>query len=1060
MTSIISRLASLSAVIISAAACSIHELDIPEPVDTGSHSAVRIEVVPSIQGMDEVQTKSSVTSGESAVKDINIFFYHNGLLVASDYVVTPSVASFTLNEGIEYNVYALANVGKVTPADKESDFIKYRMTVGSAGFVGTMNSGGIPMAWQKSGYTVSRSVTQLPVALVRLVSKIRFKVDMDALAGLKVTSIRLCNGAGAVTPFTMNGHGGSKITAASESISGDYASASDLNTINNGGQIYFYALENCQGTLLSGNKDPWRKTPENISVANLCTYLEVDCEFQAGFALTGTITYRVYLGQDNCTNFDIIRNVDMGVTLCLTKNLDNVSWKIDPDVDYNGSLGDAWIEQGMHSMDDLYVGETVQWGLSINQYLEDFLGQGLEGCRLVARMGDAVNSNLKFGNIIYSGGDYFCDMKCLAATDFPCSLWLVDSDGNYITDFALENDEIDCYEPLLKEGDGSRRRPGESIVAPQSYTAPLVNGSNGMVYLYLTDSHGDNLNAEARYGQYGFDLSLFDRVGMSVSASDAVKAKVSSSAANYIAGTYSLAGVSRGSSMDNGPAFTCQIKSSNSGTNSTLNDALSRVYHMEDHHDGDNHIANLSFSLPNTGSATAKADFGIVKPKFFFGSADTFPSSQGFAYTGMAYIGVYNPSKIDYHVDAFYVGKRRSSTDNTVISGTTQINYLIGGSTPAYLTPRAVRVVAFPYFGDRAYADLKHTATSMVADAVIDGLQCRVYNIDPANGVQTLSEMDGNRGYVRGEVGITTLGGVDLYYDYQDLNGAFVRSDGSVGTSATYNYVWGDDTYGYRGTGWYTGTGMHTPVYANKDGNVASSSGYSGANLYNIMRESPVQFSLTWNATAKCPELRMSGNTFGAKFKVLVGMVFTASCSARNNTTASWSTYTYKMAVPDAFSTTTSYTFSLTGESGMVSLPNYVTVESYFASMNKNYWHEHCTNAINLKSNRFSELAMPVQVDYYVTIMVENDGLWVPISASRTDPSYSVTTSAYTFYSNTARGTYADTSSMTNPDGSSRGSDSSVSSQASRYSDYTRATGSYKVTFNYLHQYNWNWYNR
>ena len=39
----------------------------------------------------------------------------------------------------------------------------------------------------------------------------------------------------------------------------------------------------------------------------------------------------------------------MDVTLCLTKNLDTVSWKIDPDVNYNGTLGEAWIEQGFHS---------------------------------------------------------------------------------------------------------------------------------------------------------------------------------------------------------------------------------------------------------------------------------------------------------------------------------------------------------------------------------------------------------------------------------------------------------------------------------------------------------------------------------------------------------------------------------------------------------------------------------------------------------------------------------------------------------------------------------------
>ena len=1058
MRSIISRLAALSTVIISVVSCSLDELDIPEHVDSGSHSEVRIEVVPSIQGMDEVQTKSSVTSGESAVKDINIFFYHNGLLVASDYVVTPSVASFTLNEGLEYNVYALANVGRVAPVDRETDFIKYKMTIGSSGFVGSMNSGGIPMAWQRSGYTVSKSVTQLPVVLVRLVSKIRFKVDMDALAGLKVTSIRLCNGAGAVTPFTMNGHGGSKITAASESINGDYASSSDLNTINNGGQIYFYALENCQGTLLSGNKDPWKKTPENISVANLCTYLEVNCEFQAGFALVGTITYRVYLGQDNCTNFDIIRNVDMGVTLCLTKNLDNVSWKIDPDVDYNGSLVSARIEQGMHSMDNLYVGETVQWGLSINEYLEDFLGKGLPGCRLVAVLNDRENTSLRFGSIVYSAGDYFCDMKCFAETEEPNSMLLLDKDGNVITDIRLENNYIECFEPSLLEGDGAVKRPTDRIIAPQSHTCPVVNGADSKVYLYLTDYAGRNLNVPKSQGQYGFDISLFDRLGMSVAASDGAKSLVSSSAADLLAKSFSLQGISQGTNQNGGPAFTCTIRSTNAGSNATLNDALSRVYHMTDHHDGENYIANLNFSAPNTGTVTAKADFGIIKPKFYLADASTFQPSNGYTMFGTTYVCAYNPSYIDYWADVIYVGRRKASTTSSIIDGTSLINFR-SNTDPGYYLPMATRTIAYPILADCSSAALQHTSAS-AKGIVIEGNTCNVFIMDRTGGVSKLSEKDGNKAYMRAEVGIRTMGGRDVYYDYEDLNGTFVKSDGSIGTSAAYNYTWGDDTYSYRGCGWYTGEGMKTVVNANKDSNVASLSGYTGSNVYNLMIRKPVEFEVSWNSTSKCPEVSMTGNTFGATFKVYVGMVYTSSCTTANNTGSSSTKHTYSVTVPAKSTTVPYYEYRMTGESSSASLPSYVTVEGQFSTINKNYWHEHCTNAINLKSNRFSQMAMPESVEYVLTIVVEDVNLWVPVQIRKTEPSSAITASSiYTFYSNTARGTYADTSSMTNPDGSSRGSDSNVSSQAAKYSDYTRATASYRVKFSTLHDTYWNWYN-
>ena len=331
----------MAATLAAISSCTMHEMDIPG-IGEGEET-VKVQVVPSIRGLEDVTTRSSVTSGESAVNDINIFFYRDGLLAASEYITTPSVATFLLAKDVPYNVYAVANAGRIDPISKESDMLSYRMSLGSSGFVGTLNGLGVPMVWSREGYTPSGSLAQLPVSLVRLVSKIRFRIDTDALAGLRVTAVRLCNGAAAVTPFRMNGHGGSKVTSASEVTTGDYASDSDLQSLNAGGEVYFYALENCQGTLLPGNTDPWKKIPSSISVADLCTYLEVDCEFQSGFALAGTITYRIYLGQDNCSNFDIIRNVDMGVALCLTRNLDNVSWKIDPDVDYNGSLCSAYV---------------------------------------------------------------------------------------------------------------------------------------------------------------------------------------------------------------------------------------------------------------------------------------------------------------------------------------------------------------------------------------------------------------------------------------------------------------------------------------------------------------------------------------------------------------------------------------------------------------------------------------------------------------------------------------------------------------------------------------------
>lgn len=1050
------KLAALVAVILSAVSCTGLLETEPSGPEVGQEK-IKLTVVPSIKGL-EPATKSSITSGEESVKDINIYFYHDGKLVTSGYYTLPGVVTFLLNEGIEFNVYAIANAGRIAAEDKETDFLKYRYEIDSRGYVAQMNGDGFPLVWKKEGFTLSKTTPQLNITLTRLVSKIRFSVEKDALAGLKITSVRLFNGAGAVTPFIDNGHGGSKVTKATETVDGDYASTSDLQKLNSGDQVCFYALENCQGTLLTGNKDPWKKTPENISAADLCTYLEVGCEFQTGFALNGTIVYRVYLGQDNCTNFDIIRNVDMGVTLCLTKNLDNVSWKIDPDVNYNGSLGEAWIEQGFHSMDNLYVGETVKLGLYFNEYLEDFLGKGLNGCRLAVVMEDEINPDFKFGDLVYSSGDYFCDMKCYEKTSYPCELWLVDRDGNMITDISLENGEIDSYEPYLTVGDGAVKRPADKITAPQHNTCPIVNGTDDKVYLYLTDYRGSNLNVPQSQGQYGFDLSLFERLAMRVSTSEPAAAKLSSAASDVLAKSYILQGINQGTNQNGGPAFTCTIRNTNAGTNATLNDAFSKVYHMTDYHDGGNYIADLYFSAEKTNPTMAMADFGIVKPKFYLADRSTFQPSNGYSINGTNFVCAYNPSKIDYWADVIYVGRRKASTTSSKIDGTSLINFRSGATNPSYYIPTAVRTYAYPYIADCSSAVLKHTAPT-ARDIVIEGKPCMVYATDMVGSVAQLSETDGNKDFMRAEVGIRSMGGRDIDYDYEDLNGAFVKMDGSIGTSAEYDYVWGDNTYSYRGCGWYTGDGMKTTINANKDVNIASVANYTGANVYSLMMRKPVKFTITWDTASKCPVVNMTGNTYGTQFKVYVGLVYTSSCTTANNTSASSSTHTYTVNVPEKNTTVPSYVYNLSGESASANLPNYVTLESKFAQINKTYWHENCTNAINLKSNRFSQLAMPESIEYAITITVDDKDLWVPVDITATAPTGSIQTIAYTFFTHTARGTYADTSSMTNPDGSSRGSDSNVSSQAAKYGDYSSTTGSYKVKFTILHDQYWNWYN-
>ena len=1046
----------MAATLAAISSCTMHEMDIPG-IGEGEET-VKVQVVPSIRGLEDVTTRSSVTSGESAVNDINIFFYRDGLLAASEYITTPSVATFLLAKNVPYNVYAVANAGRIDPISKESDMLSYRMSLGSSGFVGTLNGLGVPMVWSREGYTPSGSLAQLPVSLVRLVSKIRFRIDTDALAGLRVTAVRLCNGAAAVTPFRMNGHGGSKVTSASEVTTGDYASDSDLQSLNAGGEVYFYALENCQGTLLPGNTDPWKKIPSSISVADLCTYLEVDCEFQSGFALAGTITYRIYLGQDNCSNFDIIRNVDMGVALCLTRNLDNVSWKIDPDVDYNGSLCSAYVEQGLHGLDNIYVGETSLMCLSINSYLEDFIGEGLPGHSLAVFGADGKNSpDFQLGTIMYSAGDYFCEIKCIDATQSSNTLCLVDADRNIVTDFTLEDGALLAHYPKMVIGDGYQVRPGDAVSEPQCYPYPLVNGREDKLYIYLTDSEGNNLNCMEDWGQYGFDLSLFMPIGTRITPTDQMTA-TAGSVSERIASTCFSGNVALGTGMNDGPSAVLTLRMSNTGSSSSINSALSLGYHLDGYHSGMNTPFTVTLSSAKAESVSYYADYDIVKPTFYLGSGDTFPQNLGWNLGGETYIVSCNPSYIDLLCDVYFVGKLRSTTISPVLSNAAPLLFQKGGNSAFSYVPGSRTTIEQPYFCDGCSMTLKNTSGT---PATIDGKDCRVYVMDADKGIRSLSEdLSIPNRYIRADVGISTIGDRAVQYDYCDLNGGFVASDGTVGTNNSYSYIWGQDGYYYSGAGWYTGPRMSDAVDAHKDAQVATYDGYCGRNLHNIIIENPVTFKVGWNTSSKCPVLEMSGNTFGCTFKCVVGMCWTSSCSWDYNTGGSPTTTRYAVYEPEINNASYKYSYTMSGLSASVNLPSAYTVESKFASINKTYWHENCTNAINLKSNRFSQLAMPESVTYYITIFVENaNSVWVPIDTEIQQYTGKVTASYFTFYSNTARGTYADTSSMTNPDGSDRGKNSNVSSQASKYSDYTKATASYGVGFEFLNLFRWNRYN-
>lgn len=285
---------------------------------------------------DEIATRSSIDVDDSKIMTLDIFLYNNlGRLFESYSFSNGEVISIDLPVGQSYMVYALANVGGFTPPVSESEMRE--VSIGWPGLEG-ITSGGFPMA-HTGTLTVANGNNSYTMEFVRLVARYDLLIDRCNLEGsFEVTGVRLRNSAYDVFPFS--------IRAATATLDGDIAKTSDLQLLNTGSAVSFYMYENLQGNLLPDNRDPWAKIPDNIPAAkHLCTFIEIEGKYIGGGVSAGLnaekMTFRIYLGSDNTSSFDITRNTIQTLTFLPSDNsISTESWKVDPGiVEDNRSIG-------------------------------------------------------------------------------------------------------------------------------------------------------------------------------------------------------------------------------------------------------------------------------------------------------------------------------------------------------------------------------------------------------------------------------------------------------------------------------------------------------------------------------------------------------------------------------------------------------------------------------------------------------------------------------------------------------------------------------------------------
>lgn len=486
-------------------------------------------------------SRGSISPSETVIANFNIYAYSRGVLAGCLYVERETEASMELNQNASYNIYVIANVGQVDPLIGEEELLEeYVYEISSLGDIKDY----LPLAGYLKNVSVDRAGQRFSVTLDRLVSKIDFSIDKSALVGLEVTSVRLRQASLSVRPFCRDR---SAATSSADVADGDYCTQEDLRELNDAGTVTFYALENRQGVLLPYNDDPWNKIPLSIDgKEDLCTYLEVECSLDGSGLCAGNVVYRLYLGQDNCRDFNLDRNSVLQVSLCLTVEgmKEAVSWRVTSDYYLNDGYASGWISGGNHGEHELYVGEKFEYSLSLSNQMRDYIGPDLDDCEVYFRSDAWDEGFVRFSELkARDDGGYYVEATCLKPSEGE--ICLREKEGRFL---AVLSDYVCINAPILVLSD----KPFDAGSAMMLSNAEIldcdINGVGVNSYLYFVDDHMLNLNVND-----GFDLSVFDlQVQVAPDSDEVLQTKV---VPRFVSGE----------SSDGGPAMILSVSCLNDG---------------------------------------------------------------------------------------------------------------------------------------------------------------------------------------------------------------------------------------------------------------------------------------------------------------------------------------------------------------------------------------------------------------------------------------------------------------------------------------------------------------
>lgn len=304
------------------------EQDNPLPEENRTHAHFSI-VVDDIR--DVVRTKTVLTddSIETKITSVTVAVYSvDGTLVEKRYLTAGfDDIRYLLGFDETFLVYAVANMGDMRasfpPAISGEDALSeltYSIPAYSIG-EDCINTRGIPMAG-KLVYASGNGDTggEEQIVMTRLLSKLQ--VHLSCQWPGTFSSVKIYNLNRTLKPFGVSAAVTENDIMEEQEI---HIPATDAKE----GDFLFYIPENRQGDIPE-IRSPEEKSRDNeiVSGKDLKTYLEAVVTGVSQDGVNGTLTYRSYLGGNNSSDFDILRNSRYvwDVTY-LPDNLQNNDWK-------------------------------------------------------------------------------------------------------------------------------------------------------------------------------------------------------------------------------------------------------------------------------------------------------------------------------------------------------------------------------------------------------------------------------------------------------------------------------------------------------------------------------------------------------------------------------------------------------------------------------------------------------------------------------------------------------------------------------------------------------------